>query len=173
MENWSIILRAVIVLAGCVGGLLLAGMIYYVFFEDTIVTSGGKDSRRAGRILSVISIASFMLSVYVLYLNVLPAVLVSFLAIAASKLLWNIGDGLGHAGRLFEILNTFDSNPEPVKDYLQHVTSYRKIQDLRRVARRMYSPGSRTLEAVEETIQNTVGANYPRLKKDAADADQR
>ncbi|MBD3402056.1 hypothetical protein GF420_04110 [candidate division GN15 bacterium] len=155
-DFWPIILRVVSVLAGCAAGLMIGGLIYFVFFEDTVVSSGSRASIRSGKVLMVGAVLFFLISVYILHLNIISPIVVSLVAMAVTRLLWALGEGLQDAGRVYEVLANLKQTDRPVRKYLEHAHTYRQVQDLRRAAREMYVPGSPQLRTLEKAIDEVV-----------------
>lgn len=151
-EHAPLILRVLSVLAGCIGGLLAGGMLYYVFLEDNIAVSGDDNSRRSGRVLKVFAVISFLVAVWILEMRVFPAMIVSFVSLALCRLMWAIGDGMMEAGAMYEALVALKSDDSRLRDFLDRVTKYRQVQDLRRVARKLYVHGSQYLKRMEQII---------------------
>lgn len=147
-----LILRVLSVLAGCIAGLLAGGMLYYVFLEDNIAVSGDDNSRRSGRVLKVCAVISFLVAVWILEMRVFPAMIVSFVSLALCRLMWAIGDGMMEAGAMYEALVALKSDDSRLRDFLDRVTKYRQVQDLRRVARKLYVHGSQYLKRMEQII---------------------
>lgn len=159
-EHAPLILRVASVLAGCIAGLLAGGMLYYVFLEDNIAISGDENSRRSGRALKVFAVISFLIAVWILELRIFPALLVSFLSLGFCRLVWAIADGMQEAGRMYEALVALKEDDSLVREFLESITKYRQIQDLRRVARKLFVPGSRFLKLLEQIIAETFEDRY-------------
>lgn len=159
-EHAPLILRVISVLAGCIAGLLAGGMIYYVFLEDNIAVSGDGNSRRSGRVLKVFAVISFLFAVWILELRIFPAMVVSFVSLSFCRLVWAIGDGMMGAGLMYEALTALKSDDSRLRAYLDGVTKYRQVQDLRRVARKLYVHGSQYLKRMEQLIAEKFEDRY-------------
>ncbi len=153
----DVIWRMLVVLAGSTAGLIAGSLIHYAFLEDALLFRGGPSTPRLGRLIQTIAILVFFFAVYVLYLNRFPPALVAAVGMLVSKLSWDIGESYIYAGRLHVLLAQIDDTEEPLKDYLEHVHSYRGIQDLRLVARSMFRAGSQRMTRVESLIRERLG----------------
>lgn len=163
-DYWPIILRILSVLAGCAAGLIIGGLIYYVFFEDGVVSCSNDTCQRSGKFLTGASIVFFLSSVYILHMNIISPIVVSLVAMAITRVLWSIGDGLIDAGRMYTALASFSSDDNLVREFLYRAHDYRQVQDLRKVARRLFVPGSPQLRSLERIITEIIddkGADAP------------
>lgn len=155
-DFWPIILRIISVLSGCAAGLMIGGLIYFVFFEDSVVSCSNGTCLRSGKVMTVASILFFLVSVYVLHLNIISPIIVSLVAMSITRLLWALGEGLIEAGRIYEALTAFSRDDAQVRDFLHRARDYRQVQDLRKVARRMFVPGSPQLRELEKVIAEEI-----------------
>lgn len=153
--TWEVIWRSLIVVGGCIGGLIVGALIYYIFFEDLISLSGSPSSQAAGKVLCGAAVVFFGVSVGLLYLDILPPVIVALGAMALTSLMWSVGVGMQEAGLMYSALSALQDEDHALRRYLTGVTKYRQIQELRRVARRMYVPGSPHLKRLEELIRES------------------
>ncbi len=155
-EFWPLILRIISVLAGCAAGLMIGGLIYFVFFEDSVISCSNETCLRSGKVMTAAAILFFLASVYILHLNIISPIVVSLTAMAITRILWALGDGLIEAGRIYEALTALASDDRPVRDFLHRARDYRQVQDLRKVARRMFVPGSPQLRSLEKVISEEI-----------------
>ena len=155
-DFWPVILRVISVLAGCAAGLMIGGLIYYVFFEDAVVSCSNDTCLRSGKVMTGASILFFLASVYVLHLNIISPIIVSLTAMAITRLLWALGEGLVDSGRMYDALTVLSSDRQPLREFLHRARDYRQIQDLRKVARRMFVPGSPQLRTMEQVIAEVI-----------------
>ena len=160
------ILRIVSVLAGCLLGLVAGGMTYYVFFEDNIATSGNRNSYRSGSALKVLAVIFFLLSVWLLSLDFLPAILVASLSLFVCRLAWALADGMQDAGRMYMALAALREEDDRLRAFLRSVTKYRQLQDLRKVARQMYVHNSPQLRRLEEVIAEVLDNTFAHRETD-------
>ncbi len=151
-EMGNVALRVLVVLISSTTGLALGSLIYYALFEETLIYKGSSTSTRFGSILLCGSVGVFLLTVLLLYLNLLTPIVISLLGMLFSKLIWNLGDGYRYAGRLFEVLQRFDSDDSLVREYLARAHTYRQVQDLRSVAQTMFVPGSLQMDRLDALI---------------------
>ncbi len=167
----DVIWRMLVVLGGSTAGLIVGSLIHYAFLEDTLLFRGSAATPRLGRLLQAVSILVFFFAVYVLYLNRFPPVLVAAAGMLLCKLSWDIGESYIYAGRLHILLAQIDDTEKPLKDYLQHAPSYRGIQDLRLVARAMFTPGSQRMKRVEALIRERLNESVARSESEPGSGD--
>lgn len=145
-------LRILTVLAASTAGLGAGSLIYYSLLEDNMIHRGGARSALIGQILSVISITWFLFVVYLLHLNKFSAIAVSVVGMAVTKLVWDIGDGLRYAGRIYDALANLVENPEKAVQFVERAASYRQTQDLRAVAQTIFAQNSYPMILLDEII---------------------
>jgi hypothetical protein len=146
-----------IVLISCTSGLILGSLIHYAFLENSLLCKGSPKSGRISAVFFALSIGVFLLTVYLLYLSVLPPFLLSLLGMLGAKLAWNVADSYRYAGQLFTALRHLGTNDHPTREFLKRARSYRQIQDLRTAARVMFAPGSRQFTLLESLITAATG----------------
>lgn len=156
------ILRIVAVLAGCLAGLIGGGTLYYVFFEDNIASSGNRNSYRSGSALKVLTVFFFIFSVWILSLDIFPAIIVAFLSLFVSRLAWAMAEGMQDAGRMYMALVSLREEDDRVRAFLRSVTKYRQLQDLRKLARQMYVHNSPQLNRLETIIAEVLDNTFAR-----------
>ncbi len=152
-DQFDLALRMVLVLAGCLAGLVAGSFIYYVYFEDRVLTGGSNTSLHSGHVLHGSSVVFFLLAVLALYFEVLPVFVVTIFSMVLIRLLWAIGDGMCLAGRMWQVLQVLDSDDKPLRQFIDSATRFREIQGLRRLARTMYHPDSVPLIKLEQIIK--------------------
>ena len=142
MDYLDISTRMLVVLIASTVGLIGGSLVHYVFLEDTLLRRGSSRSIGWGSFLFLCSVLAFLLSVYLLYLNVLNPAVVALAGMFAAKLNWNIGDSLRYAGRLHQIVEGLNGDLSAIKKFLREVRTFRQVQDLRSVARTRFLSGS-------------------------------
>lgn len=163
------ILRILSVLAGCSLGLLGGGMLYYVFFEDNIATSGNRNSYRSGSALKVLAVVFFLLSIWLLSLDFFPAFVVAFLSLFVCRLTWALAEGMQDAGRMYMALVSLREEDDRLRAFLRSVTKYRQLQDLRKVARQMYVHNSPQLRRLEDVIAEVLDDTFAHQQSEDDD----
>ena len=150
MDN--LFLRILIVSVASTAGLGAGSLIYYALLQDNMIYKGSNHSEWLGQIVGGISIAWFLLVVYVLHLNKLPAILVAALGMAITKLLWDIADGLRYASRLYEAVAVMANDMTQAEQFVKSTHTHRQTQDLRAVAQTIFAPNSRQMRLLDEII---------------------
>ncbi len=161
MDSLNVLGRMATVLAASTVGLIGGSLIHYVFLEDTIILHGSPTSGRKGNILFLLSIVLFLVAVLVLYLNRFPAVLVAFLGMFVSKLVWSIAEGYRYAGRIHLALQSLNGDKTDLRNFLDKAHSFRQVQDLRTAARASFVTGSPQLRQLEEMIAQILDLEEP------------
>ena len=105
-----------------------------------------------GRVLSGVSIGWFLIIVYLLHLNEVPAIWVAGIGMAVTKLMWDIAEGLRYASRIHQALMDISDDPTAVEQFVRAAHSHRQTQDLRGVALTIYAPDSRQMRLLDEII---------------------
>lgn len=156
MESLNVLGRMATVLAASTVGLIGGSLIHYVFLEDTIILHGSPSSGRRGNLLFILSSVVFLVAVWILYLNRFPAVVVAFLGMFLSKLVWSIADGYRYAGRIHLALRSLNGDRADLRSFLDQADSFRQVQDLRAAARASFVTGSPQLRQLEQIIAEVL-----------------
>ena len=151
-DVWPVVFRILGVLIGCGVGLVAGWLIYFVFFEDSMAITANANSTRSGRALNIIAVLIFAFSVWVMYVNIVSPILISVLAMTFTRLLWFLGEGMQEVGHMYDMLQNFKKDEEPVREFFQQVHTYREIQELRTIARSIFVSGSPQLRRIDELI---------------------